>query len=211
MQPQTKYPLNEKLTLKEYLQLEQDNDQKYEYYDGHAYAMAGGTDKHNTITMNVSARIHLALLDKKCQIKNNDTKLWIESNNIYYYPDAMVFCEKPEESEHLKDAFTNPVVIIEVLSKSTEAKDKGEKFRLYTQIPSLRHYVMIEQDNVQIDIYSRKSPTSLWDIRFLSTLENNLELEISETETLSIPLSRIYDRIEFEKPLENEEKPKEIN
>jgi Uma2 family endonuclease len=209
MQTQEKYPLNEKLTLKEYLQLEQDNDQKYEYYDGHAYAMAGGTDNHNMITMNVSGEIYVALRGKKCQIKNNDTKLWIESNNIYYYPDAMVFCEKPEESELLKGAFTNPVVIVEVLSKSTETKDRGEKFRFYTQIPSLRHYVLIEQDNVQIDIYSRKSPTSLWDIRFLSSLENNLELEISETETLSIPLSRIYDRIEFEKPLESEEKPKE--
>ncbi len=211
MQPQINYPLNEKLTLEEYLQLEQDNDQKYEYHDGYTYAMAGGTDNHNTITMNISGEIYVALRDKQCQIKNNDTKLWIESNNTYYYPDAMVFCGKPEESEHLKDAFTNPVVIIEVLSKSTQANDRGDKFRLYTQIPSLRHYVLIEQDKVQIDIYSRKSPTSLWDIRFLSSLENNLELAISETETLSIPLSRIYDRIEFEKPLENEEKPKENN
>ncbi|WP_375559923.1 Uma2 family endonuclease [Bernardetia sp. OM2101] len=199
MQPQVNYPLNEKLTLEEYLKLEQENHQKYEYHDGYVYAMAGGTDNHNTITMNISARIHLALLDKSCQIKNNDTKLWLENKNTYVYPDAMVFCGKPEESENLKDAFKNPVVIIEVLSKSTEGYDRGDKFRAYTQIPSLRHYVLIEQDKIQIDIYSRKSHTSLWDIRFLSSLENILELELSKTETLTIPLSRIYDRIEYDK------------
>ncbi|WP_291728085.1 Uma2 family endonuclease [Bernardetia sp.] len=198
MQPQVKYPLNEKLTISEYLKLEQDNQQRYEYHDGYAYAMAGGTDNHNKITMNVSARIHLALLDKPCQIKNNDTKLWLELVNQYVYPDAMVFCQKPEQAPNLKDAFTNPVVIIEVLSKSTEGYDRGDKLRFYTQIPSLLHYVLIEQDKVQVDIYSRKNSTSLWDIRFLSDLKNNLELEISDIQTLSIPLSRIYDRVEFE-------------
>jgi Uma2 family endonuclease len=119
--------------------------------------------------------------------------------------------EAKKIAKEYKEAIINPAIIVEVLSESTKVYDRGDKFNLYRAVSSLRHYVLIEQDKVQIDIYSRKSLTSLWDIRFLSSLENNLELELSETEKLTIPLSRIYDRIEFEKPLESEEKPKENN
>lgn len=197
MQSQTDKNYNSKLTVEEYVKLEQETNQKYEYYDGEVYSMAGGTSAHSRITMNVSARIHLALLDKECEVMNSDTKIFLEHKNNYVYPDAMILCNA-EESENVKGAFTNPVVIIEVLSKSTESYDRGGKFRLYTQIPSLRYYILIEQDAAQIDVYSRKNSTSLWSLQFITGLENNLELIISEREILSIPLNRIYDRVVFE-------------
>ncbi len=187
-----------RLTLQGYLQLEEDTHQKYEYYDGYVYAMAGGTYQHNTITTNILTEINQRLKGKQCQIMNSDTKLYLEKSNAYVYPDAMIICGKKKSAENYQDAFTNPVVIIEVLSKSTEAYDRGDKFGLYRKINTLRHYVLVKQDEVKIDLYSRQSPTSLWNIQTIEGLESTLELALSETEVLKIPLSEMYDRIEFE-------------
>lgn len=186
------------LTLEEYLQLEKETKQKYEYYNGYVYAMAGGTYEHNTITGNIFSEINQKLKGKSCQIMNSDTKLYLERNNNYVYPDAMIICGEKEKAANHKDAFKNPVVIIEVLSESTEAYDRGDKFELYRQIPSLCHYVLAKQDEAKIDIYSRQNPASLWNIQTIQDLESSLELVISETETLNIPLRDIYDRIVFE-------------
>lgn len=196
MQPQIKK--EPKLTIEEYIKLEQEAQQKYEFHNGYVYAMAGGTDSHNTITMNISGEIYAALKVKDCKIKNSDTKLYLENNNKFVYPDAMIICGKQEESEKLKDAFTNPIVIIEVLSESTGSYDRGDKFGFYRQIPSLRHYILIEQDKIKIDIFSRQSSTSLWDIRSLENIENNLELAISDTFVLSISLKDIFNDVIFE-------------
>ena len=198
MQPQINKEYNSKLTVEEYVELEQDTNQKYEFHDGYVYAMAGGTDNHNTITLNISTEIHNRLKGKKCRIKNSETKLWLEDKNKYVYPDAMIICGKQEESENLKDAFTNPVVIIEVLSDSTQGYDRGDKFGFYRAVRSLRHYVLIEQKEAKIDIFSRKSATSLWNIQTIEGLESNLELEIWETETLIISLKDIYYDVVFE-------------
>jgi len=156
MQPQPDKNYNSKLTVEEYVKLEQDTDQKHEFHDGQVYAMAGGTDNHNTITMNISAEIYVSLKGKNCKIKNSETKLYLEDNNRYVYPDAMIICGEQQKAENLKDAFTNPVVIIEVLSKSTQGYDRGTKFGYYRQVRSLRHYVLIEQTEVKIDVFSRQ-------------------------------------------------------
>ncbi len=197
MQPQIDKNYNSKLTLKKYLELEQETNQKYEYYDGDVYAMAGGTSAHGRISRNVLGEVYIALRDKKCEVMNSDTKISLEYKNSYVYPDAMILCNA-EESSTVKGAFTNPIVIIEVLSKSTASYDRGGKFRLYSQIPSLCYYVLIEQSTPQIDVYSRKNHTSLWSLQFITGLESNLELIISENENIIIPLTRIYDRVVFE-------------
>ena len=187
----------QQLTLKEYLQLEQETHQKYEYYNGYVYAMAGGSYEHNTINGNIFIDIGGKLKGKSCQIMNSDTKLYLENSNSYVYPDAMIFCGEKQQAENYKDAFKNPVVVIEVLSSSTEAYDRGDKFDLYRSIPSLRYYVLVKQDEAKIQVYSRQSPTSLWNIQTIEGLESSLELVISETETLNVPLTDIYDRIVF--------------
>jgi Uma2 family endonuclease len=199
MQPQINNDYNSKLTVEEYVKLEQDTNQKYEFHDGYVYAMAGGTDNHNTIIMNISAEIYASLKGKDFRIKNSETKLWLENKNKYVYPDAMIICGEQEKAKNLKDAFTNPVVIIEVLSDSSVAYDRGDKFGFYRAVRSLRHYVLVEQKEAKMDIYSRKSATSLWDIQTIEGLESNLELEISETETLIISLKDIYYDVVFEK------------
>lgn len=197
MQPQINE--NYKLTVEEYVNLEQETNQKYEFHDGYVYAMAGGTEQHNAILVNMYGEIYGALKGKECKLKSSETKLWLENNNKYVYPDAMIICGEQIKAENIKDAFTNPIVIIEVLSKSTSSYDRGDKFGFYRQVRSLRHYVLIEQEKVKIDIFSRQSPTSLWDIRSLEGLENNLELVLSEDEILTISLKDIYNDIVFEK------------
>ena len=183
------------LSLDEYLQLEKDRQQKYEYYDGYAYAMAGGSYAHNTIAGNLMLEVGVRLKGKSCQIMNSDTKLYLQTKNSYVYPDAMILCEQRREAEACKDAFTNPVVIFEVLSESTAGFDRGEKFRLYRQIDTLQHYVLLEQDVAKIDVYSRKNPTALWQIRTLEGLTETLDLELPDDMSLAILLEDIYARI----------------
>jgi Uma2 family endonuclease len=140
----------------------------------------------------------MALRDSEsCEMMNSDTKIFLEHKNNFVYPDAMILCNA-EEYEGVKGAFTNPVVIIEVLSKSTASYDRGGKMRLYSQIPSLKYYILIEQSQAYIDVYSRENHTSLWSLEFITGLESNLELQLSETEKITIPLTRIYDRVVFE-------------
>lgn len=193
MQPR----IETRLSTSEYIALEQETGEKYEYYNGYVYAMAGGSYEHNTVSGNIFSEINMKLKGKSCQIMNSDTKLYVESSNTYFYPDAMIICGAKEEAENLKGAFKNPVVIIEVLSESTEAFDRGDKFDLYRTLPSLRHYVLVKQTEAKVQVYSRQSPTALWNIRTIEGLENVLDVELSESLKLEIPLSDIYDRIEF--------------
>lgn len=193
MQPQRET----RLSTSEYISLEQETGEKYEYYNGYVYAMAGGSYEHNTVSGNIFSEINIKLKGKSCQIMNSDTKLYVESSNTYFYPDAMIICGEKEEVKNLKAAFKNPVVIIEVLSESTEAFDRGDKFDLYRALSSLRHYVLVKQSEPKVQVYSRQSPTALWNIRTIEGLESVLDVELSESLTLEIPLSDIYDRIEF--------------
>jgi Uma2 family endonuclease len=200
------FDLNEKLTLEEYLKLEEENHQKYEYHDGYVYAMSGGSIPHGFIGGNIYGEIRDKLRGRPCKPINNDIKLWLKNKNTYVYPDCMIVCGKLELSDNYKDAIINPVVIVEVLSKSTEGYDRGDKFKEYRQIPLLRHYVLISQDKPQIEIYSRQTnlqnDTSLWKITTLEGLDKILSLVLSSTqnreEKIEIALKDIYEDVEFE-------------
>ncbi|WP_375559154.1 Uma2 family endonuclease [Bernardetia sp. OM2101] len=171
----------QKLTFQEYINLERENDQKYEYHDGFVIAMAGGTINHSRISGNIFGKFW-SLLDEKggsCEVFNSDTKLAFQDKKKYLYPDAMVVCGEVEESEHKNHGITNPIIIIEVLSKSTEELDREDKFSLYKQIPSLEYYVLILQDKPQLEIYRRmklekQDPNkSLWQIETITGIEKS--------------------------------------
>jgi len=213
MTAQPNFELNEKLTLEEYLKLEEENHQKYEYHDGYVYAMSGGTFNHSMIGGSIYGEIRDKLKGKPCKPVNNDLKLWLEHNNRYVYPDCMVVCGKFEFSDDHKDAITNPVIIVEVLSKSTEGYDRGDKFKNYRELSSLGHYVLISQDKPQIEIYSRRedleitendsvTDTSLWKITTLEGLDKILSLVLLNNdkieEKIEIALKDIYENVEFE-------------
>lgn len=183
-----------KISIEEYIAIEQANDTKYEYHNGSIYAMAGGTMNHGFISGNVYSAIKVSLRakNKKCTAMTSELKLRIEVKNSYVYPDAMVVCGDIETSDRKPDAVTNPTVIIEVLSKSTAAYDRGDKFYLYRQIESLQEYVLIEQEKAEIEVYSKKG--DLWQITRFTGLDTKLFLSSID---VAVSLSEIYEDVVF--------------
>jgi Uma2 family endonuclease len=192
--------ITRKFTFEEYLQLEEETNQKYEFHDGSVYAMAGGSLNHSLIARNLVGNLHPQLKNGNCQIMNNDLKLKIETKSSYLYPDAMIVCGDLDMSDTENEAIKNPKVIIEVLSKSTQGYDRGDKFSFYRLITALEYYILIEQNKVQVEVYKRgsKSNRFIWELTVIEGLESTLSLSLSETETITIKLSDIYFKTKFE-------------
>jgi len=134
-------------TLEEYLQREERAFHKHEFYDGIIIKMAGAKAKHNQIAAQIAGALIVAVrgLQKRYRVYNSDQKIHIEAANSTVYPDALVICEQPEFWNGREDIITNPLIVVEVLSRSTSSYDMGEKFVLYQKLPSLEEYVTIEQ------------------------------------------------------------------
>jgi len=173
------------LTVKEYIEYEIASNSKYEYHDGKIYALAGGTVNHGKISGNVYTEMRTQLKNKKsdCLPFNSDVKLFIESSNSYVYPDSMVVCEE-EQADEDKQFVTNPVLIVEVLSKSTAAYDRGDKLYLYRGISSFKEYVLIEQDKHVVDVHYKHKNSDLWSLTRYEGIDKivkfqSLNIEIS--------------------------------
>ncbi len=184
-----------KVSLEEYLSIEKESQQKYEFHNGFIYAMAGGTYNHRLICGNIFGEIRASLKKESldCRAMNSEIKLHVASENSFLYPDAMVVCGEVSKSIKDPNAVTNPKVVIEVLSKSTATYDRGDKFFMYRQIASLQEYVLIEQEKPQVEIYKREG--DLWQISRVTGLEHSLHLPSVQ---LEIPLVDIYEGVVFE-------------
>lgn len=184
-------PLN-RLSIPDYLSLEAEHDAKYEYHDGTAFAMAGGTLYHGLICGNAFGEIRALLKQagSSCTVMNSEVKLYIKAKNAFVYPDAMVVCGDIERAEVHPEAVTNPVVIIEVLSKTTASYDRGDKFHLYRQLNSLRAYLLIEQDKAQVEIYEREA--GLWKITRVTGLPSSLPITALG---ISLSLEGLYQNV----------------
>jgi len=183
------------LTITEYLDIEREHDQRYEYHDGFIYALAGGSINHGVICSNVSGELRDKIREngKNCRPLIADVKVHIASSNSYLYPDVMVVCGDIETAEENKESITNPVLIIEVLSESTASYDRGDKFHKYRQIPSLVDYVLIEQTIEQVDIFHREQGGDLWKI---STFTDG-EVHLASLD-LTLALETLYEGVVFE-------------
>lgn len=182
-----------RLSLTEYNQLEEENSLRYEYHDGEVFAMAGGDPKHGIIASNILGMLHNALLSKDCTVCNSDVKFYISSANKSLYPDVSVVCGTAERSKQDIRALTNPILLIEVLSGSTVAYDKGAKFRYYSELPSLREYVLVEQDAWVVEIRYRDSPDERWQMEWFSG--KNAEV-ILRSINVTLPIAELYRRTE---------------
>ncbi len=182
-----------KLTVQEYIQQEIDTGTKYEYHDGKIYALSGGTLNHGLISGNAYAelRIQLKTKDSNCLPFNSDVKLFIDATKSFVYPDSMVICGDIEESKQDKNAVTNPILIIEVLSKSTAEYDRGDKFYLYRQIPSFREYVLIEQKKYVVDVHYKDEHSDLWRIIRYEGLDKKVKLHSLDIE---LSMEELYYR-----------------
>lgn len=141
----------------EYLALERAAEYKSEYVDGHIYAMTGASHEHNVIAFNIAGVLRPQLLDRPCQAYVADMRVKARTARRYRYPDLAVVCGGPPEFEDgRRDTLLNPTLLIEVLSPSTEASDRGEKFADYRRIATLREYVLVSQDQPRIERYVRQ-------------------------------------------------------
>jgi len=183
-------------SIQEYIAIEEENNCKYEFHDGKLMAMAGGTLEHGLICGNIFAELRNALKKQafECSVLNSEIKLYIEAKNTFVYPDAMVICDEIETSEKEKNAVTNPVVIVEVLSKLTESYDRGDKFYLYRQIPKFKEYILIEQYKKQVEIYQKNG--DLWKITRYNEPEKKFKIQTLEIE---LELDLIYEGVTFPK------------
>lgn len=146
------------LTEAEYLQQERHAEFKSEYLNGEIYAMAGASRRHNQITSNLVISLGSQLLEKPCGVYSSDMKVRTrtEKTNKYSYPDVAVVCGEEQFEDEKGDVLLNPLVIIEVLSESTEAYDRGLKFFHYQLIPSLHEYLLVTQDYCRVEKYLRQ-------------------------------------------------------
>jgi len=144
------------LTPEEYLVLERQADFKSEYLAGEMFAMAGASQRHNLIAANIIRTLGTQLLERDCNIYPSDMRVKISKINKYTYPDVVVACGKEQFEDEQNDALLNPVVIIEILSESTEAYDRGKKFEHYQSLDSLTEYLLISQDPYRVEHYVRQ-------------------------------------------------------
>lgn len=182
-------------TLREYLDRELRSVNKHEFHNGKIVAMPGGKAKHSEIATNFSHAIKLVIkpLPIRFRVYNSDLKIYIESADKAVYPDALVVCEQPDYWQDREDLIVNPLLIVEILSKSTRKYDRGDKFMLYQTLPSFKEYVLVEQKMPHVEAWFRERPNT-WD----KLVEDQISASIVlRSLGVSIPLSDIYENIEF--------------
>ena len=184
-----------KLTEEQYLAIERAAEFKSEFLDGVMYAMSGGSLRHSDLASNVLAELRAMLRSSECKAFNSDLRVRV-SARMYAYPDVSVVCGKPLLADDQQDVLLNPVIIVEVLSPSTEQYDRGMKFQLYRTIESLREYILVDQDKVLIEQYIRQD-ASTWILRDHHTLQDELKMD---SIGVSLPLRLIYDRVDLLPP-----------
>jgi len=143
------------LSYDAYLALERDTGQRYEWLDGQVYAMAGGTLPHGALSAAMLRELGILALVRGCVVFSSDTKVRVEATGLSTYPDGSVVCGPAQTSPHDRNALTNPVVLVEVLSDSTERYDRGEKWAHYRRIPGLKHFLLVSQHDRHIELYTR--------------------------------------------------------
>ncbi|CAN1213241.1 Uncharacterized protein sll1609 [Tumidithrix helvetica PCC 7403] len=180
-------------TVAEYLELEEKAEFKSEFVDGEIISMAGASANHNKITLNVCRLFPLSINGKDYDIFMSDMRLWMPEYSRYTYPDVMVTDGKPIFTDAKQTAITNPCLIVEILSDSTEERDRSSKFKYYRSIPTFREYILIEQNSYGIEQYTKQK-----DGKWLLTeyLETDAVLTL-ESVNFEISFQDLYKRVDF--------------
>ncbi len=184
------------MTPEEYLRIEREALEKSEYFGGEMFAMAGGKPRHSLIGSKVLIAFGKRLEGRRCTPYNSDLRIGIPGEDLYTYPDVSVFCEPMTFIPGTDDTATNPTLIVEVLSKTTEAYDRGRKFESYRKLASLREYLLVSQDAPLIERFTREGDDR-WVLTTARGLDAVLPLDFIEAE---LPLAEVYDKVDFTTP-----------
>lgn len=180
------------LSPEEYLTLERGAEFKSEYVDGLMCVTAGGSERHNLIAANVIAAIGAQLRDRPCRVYPSDLKVRVPNSKRFFYPDVSIVCGETRFADEEKDVVLNPVVVVEVLSESTAAFDRGKKFQSYQQIESLREYLLVSQDEPVVEHFLRQDGDH-WLYKKAGGLDETLALP---TVNCRLALRDVYSKVE---------------
>jgi Uma2 family endonuclease len=190
-----------RLTAAEYLALEAAADVRHEFFDGEMFAMSGGSLWHNIIKDNFAHAIRNRLAGRGCRVVTSDQRLKVDATGLYTYPDVLVFCGPPLMEDGVHHTLTNPLLVIEVLSDSTEKYDRGVKFGHYRRLTTLREYVLVAQDRYSVEAYERRPdeadlPGSVDHWLLTAATDPAAAIQLGSL-GVSVPLAEIYDGVEF--------------
>ena len=180
-------------TIEEYLEMERASDVKHEFYQGEIFAMAGASDNHNYIFSNVFVKAGIQLLNKPCRPLGSDMRMHIPENTLYTYSDISIYCGNLTTTDKEKDTAIRPTIIIEILSESTRSYDLRAKFELYQNIPTLKEYILIDSESIDVRSY-RIDADNRWVLEVYKTLQ---DIVLIPTVGVSLSMKDIYDGVVF--------------
>lgn len=180
--------------FEDYLAVERESTEvRHEYVQGQVFAMTGGSYEHSLIAANLAGELRQQLKSGPCVVLSSDMRIRIETADACAYPDVSVLCGDPVFHDQRRDVLTNPTLIAEVLSPPTEAYDRGGKFALYRQLPSLRHYLLITQDRIAVNVFTRQAD-GRWLLDAFAAADAVIALEGLGGR---LAVRELYDRVEF--------------
>jgi len=181
------HALRSYVPVSEYLEGELAGEVRHEYVAGEVFAMAGASEAHNLIALNVAMALRQHLTDAACRVLMSDVKVRVDQAQSFYYPDVFVTCDATDVEPYYK---TRPCLVVEVLSPATEAIDRREKLLAYRKADSLREYVLVSQDVFRVEVYRREQDSS-WSVH---VYEGNEHAQLQSV-NYTIPLNAIYDKV----------------
>ena len=181
------------LTPEQYLEAERAAEFRHEYYNGQTYAMSGGSYQHFQIIGNITAELHARLKKRPCAVGSSDLRLRVSPDGLYTYPDVIVICGDPRFADDRHDTLLNPAFIVEVLSPSTEAYDRGFKSAQYRTVESIEEYALVSQTEPRIEVF-RRQPGGHW---LLSEAVGIDAICHFESLDCAVPLAEIYAKVAF--------------
>lgn len=191
-------PKPQPMTSEEYLEWEEQQPIKYEYVNGEVFAMTGGTLPHNSIALNLASALKAHLRGKGCKVFMADAKLGVSENGPYHYPDVMVTCDPRDQTA--RKVIDYPCLVAEVLSPGTEGYDRGDKFKHYRRIQTLKEYVLIDAEKMSVECY-RLNERGKWELTPYSIDEvtsDGADIEVHLTSVdFYCPISQLYEDVEF--------------
>lgn len=176
----------------EYLEQEEQTTERHEYFDGEIFLMAGGTHNHEMVCGNMFAALHRYARGRQCTAYGSNMKIQVKASGLFTYPDAMLVCGQIEFVPERRDVVTNPVLITEVLSDSTQSYDRGDKFALYRRLPSFAHYVLIHQNQLLVEYHHKTS--SGWLLTEIAGMDATLRIPELAFE---MPFSELYADVDW--------------
>ena len=185
----------------DYLAIDSQAEYKSEYFRGEIFAMSGASLRHAEIVTNLVSNLHGQLRKSSCRVYSSDVRVKVAPTGLYTYPDVVIVCGKAQTERKKEDTLINPVVILEILSPSTEAYDRGEKFEHYRTLESLTDYLLVAQNKAKIEHFHRQDDGQ-WALSESRSIDDTIEIASIECK---LALSEVYDKVEFD-----EEKPPKL-